>query len=561
MSPFENSERTVAGVSLSSSGGSLSLKLMKNDLLIGLVVAAVAFLVYANSLGNGFAWDDSNIIVSNPALNDSPMALFGGIDSARDLEPTPYYRPLTILSFLIEDRLHGRNPSLMHLFNVLLHSFNAFLVFRIALSLLDDRRTALLAGLLFAVHPINAEGVNFLSGGRNTLLSCACALMAYVLHRRSLLEGKNSYAIFGAVLFLAGLLSKETALGVLPFIVALEFAGRSPNCYRSKRWMAGRLVPYALLTACYGALRSFALFDAGVRMDILPGLGQRVLDNFYIVPRYLLSLVWPPSISHRYFVPEDLHVLALPLAASWLCIFLCLVWLLGRGRSRATIFGLCWLAVFWLPVSGLIPFPSAPLADRFIYVPAIGVWIVTADQAMRLLDRFGLLQRYAAYFSALMLVLLAAATVSRNLDWRDDISLFTRYVQQYPEVAGGHHNLGCAYLDKAQNLELAERSFLRAQALDPKYPRLQTQLGYVYLLRGDFDKALQHYNEAIYQNALDSEALLNRGSVFEQLGRYPEALDSYRRFLAIPETANELPRARLRIEAKVRELTDMVNGR
>ncbi len=79
----------------------------RSNLLVGLVVAVVALLVYANSLGNGFVWDDDVVIVANPALKGTALSLFSGIDVGRTAELTPYYRPLSLLTFLIEERLHG----------------------------------------------------------------------------------------------------------------------------------------------------------------------------------------------------------------------------------------------------------------------------------------------------------------------------------------------------------------------------------------------------------------------------------------------------------------------
>lgn len=521
----------------------------RRDLFAGLLVAAIAFLAYANSLGNGFAWDDVTVIVKNQVLRGSPFALFSGIDSARDIELTPYYRPLTLLTFLIEERLHGLTPFLMHLFNVLLHAANAVLVYRLARLLLNDRYAALLSALLFAIHPINTEGVDFLSGGRNTLLACFFVLGACLLHRRSILRESLSVSAAGSLFFLAALFSKETALAVAPFILALETAPLRADAPGQRNRALARLAPYALCTVFYFFLRYSALSGAGVRTEVLPGIWSRLLDNLYIIPRYLLSVLWPPSLSPVYFIPDDLNLLALPLAAAWLGIAGVLGWLLTRGRSRPTLFGLAWLAAFWLPVSGIIPFPSAPLADRYLYLPAIGLWLVVADQAVRLAAG----RRSAAAAAALVLLVLAALTVARNPDWKNDITLFSRYVEQYPERALGHHNLGTAYLDIQGDLNQAEMEFEKTLALDPVFPRLHTQMGYIRLLQGDYEGALRHYTEAVMQNPLDAEALFNRGKSLENLGRHAEAVIEYKRFLSAP--GNELAGARPLAEARVRELT------
>lgn len=526
---------------------------MRLKRFFGVAVAVVALLAYANSLGNGFVWDDVNIIVNNPALRDSAGALFRGIDTARDLELTPYYRPLTLLSFLIEQRLHGLTPFLMHLVNVLLHAANALLVHRVARSATGSEWAALLAGLLFAVHPIGSEGVDFLSGGRNTLLAALFVLITYLLHSKSATGDRLALASAGAVSLLAGLLAKETALGVLPFLLAMESASLRSPVPNVRLRAAGRLAPYAAGIIIYIALRSMALSEAGVRVEILPGLASRMMDNVYIIPRYLLSVLWPPALSMRYFIPDDLHLLALPLFLAWIGIAGTLGWLLSQGRSAATLFGLSWFVVFWLPVSGIIPFPSAPLADRYLYVPAIGLWIIAADQFVRFLPHTAAARKWGAVVVTAILLGFASQTVARNMVWKSDISLFTRYVEQYPEVAGGYHNLGCAYLDIAGDLDAADREFQKAVALDPFFPRLWTQMGYIRFLRGDYAGAVHHYDEAIAQNPFDAEALLNRADALERLGRYDAAAVDYMRFLSTPVT--ELPRARARAQERLNALS------
>src|SRR5574340_1292842 len=201
-------------------GWSGMTEVWRRDQIFGLLVALIAVVVYANSLGNGFVWDDTNIIITNPALKGPPLPLFKSIDVGRDYELLPYYRPLTILTFLIEERLHGLSPFPMHLVNILLHAANSFLVYRLAWALGRDHYASLLAGLLFAIHPVNTEAVDFLSGGRNTLLACFFVLSALLLQRRGIVEGKNSAALAGSIFFLTALFSKETALMGLLFIVA-----------------------------------------------------------------------------------------------------------------------------------------------------------------------------------------------------------------------------------------------------------------------------------------------------------------------------------------------------
>ena len=519
----------------------------------GLFIAVVALLVYANSLGNGFVWDDDVVIVGNSALRGTAVSLFSDIDSGREMELTPYYRPITLLTFLIEERLHGLAPFPMHLLNVLLHAINTFLVFRLARSLIKDNYAALVAGLLFAVHPINTESVDFISGGRNTLLACLLVLSAYALHRRSIFKQSYAGAVVGSLFFLAALFSKETAVGILPFILLLEFSSARAGALEARFRSYGRLLPYAVCILSYFILRGRALSEAGVQSAIFPGLGTRLLDNLYIIPRYFLTIIWPPSLSPRYFIPDDINLLALPLALAWLLIIGAAGWLFTRGRSPASVFGILWFIVFFFPVSGIIPFPSAPLADRYLYLPAIGLWLVIADKVAPVLRTDAGRRRNGLIVISLILLSLATLTAVRNLDWNNGVTLFSPLVKQYPDKAFGHHNLGCAYLDQIGDLNAAEREFNKTAALDPYFPRLRTQMGYLHLLRGDYEGAIRQYDEAIAQNPFDAEALLNRAIALDKLGRYEDAVANYKRFLATP--SNELPHALPQAEERVRALS------
>ena len=545
----------------------------KQQLLFGLLVAAVAFFVYANSLVNGFALDDASVILNNPALRGKLSALFNSIDTTSDTQLLPFYRPFTYLTFYTEGRLHGFNPFFIRLFNVLLHSANAFLVYLLARSLMKDTYAALLAGLLFAVHPVHTEGVDFNSGGRNTMLACFFVLMAYLLHLRSIVNRNITGSAAGSVFFLAGLFSKELAFAIFPLIVTQEVTHLHEEPAGSRSRAIIRLLPYVAASGCYLIMRWLTLSRLGIQTGILPGLDsqmlqdlyvipsitERLMNNVYIIPKYLLTVIFPTALSSRYVVPDDLHLLALPLAAAWLCIIGILGWLLTRGRSRTSLFGLSWLVLFWLPVSGIIYVPGAPLADRFLYIPAIGLWLAAADQVIRLVPADTTVRRQAAIVATLVLVMLASLTMRRNLDWKNDIALYSRFVEQYPDNAYGHAGLGSAYYDRSRDnnhyLDPAEKEFEKALALSPTpvaFPRVHNQLGHIKQNRGDYEAALNHYSMALAIFPYDKEARINRGITFEKLNRRGDAVADYQLLLRTP--GNDYLGSRQYAEARLRDL-------
>jgi len=545
------------------------------DMRFGILVAAVAFLVYANSLGNGFTLDDNSVILNNPVLKGSIGSLFTAIDTTGETQLLPFYRPVTYLSFFLEGRLHGFNPFLVRLLNVLLHSANTFLVYRLARSLFrDDLYAPLLAALLFAVHPLHSEGVDFNAGGRNTMLACFFCLTAYLLHNRSVIQNSIYPALAGTLLFLAGLFSKESALMILPCIVALESGTLRETCPGGHGRLRAllRLAPYLAAAGFYVIMRWLTLSKSGIQTSIIPGfgtkllqdmyitsdLGTRLLDNIYILPRYLLTIIRPTALSPRYVIPEDLNILALPLFGAWILIFFGLIWAITKARSKATLFGLAWMVLFWLPVSGIVIVPGASLADRFLYIPAIGLWLVLADQLRRFFTpNRPKTFRYGLAACSLILLLLAALTVRRNLDWKSNFTLYSRFVAQYPDNVHARAGLGKVYYGtgKQQNMALAEDEFNKVITIDPNFPMIHTYLGNINLNSGDLNDAFFHYGKAIEVFPYDKEARLNRGITLEKMGRAREAVTDYLFFLTSPGSSDNIPGGRQHAEKRLRELS------
>ena len=518
------------------------------DSQLAFIVAAIAFLVYSNSLFNGFTGDDHRVILNNPALHGSPLSLLFGIDTTSDTERLPFYRPFTYLTFYLEAQVHQFNPFLVRLFNVLLHCANAMLLFRLARIHLASRNAALLAAILFALHPLHSEAVNFNAGGRNTMLACFFLLSTYLLHNR---YREHRSALLGAsaiLSYLLGLFSKETAIMILPFIIAMEFF---PAASRKKpAQIAANLVPYCCATICYLILRWLTLSKLGIQTTLLPGVGttlmaqtqlipgflERIANNIVIIPGYLKTVLMPTALSPRYASPPPFSAVAIPVTAAWLIILASCAWLLTRGKTYTSLFGIYWLLAFWLPVSGIVYFSGVVQADRFLYIPAIGLWLILADQIERIVQQKPHAQRYISTITIVVILLCSVVTIRRNSDWKSDLALNSRLVQQYPDNPHGHYNLASAYIERrgTEDLRLAEEAFKKALALDVRMTAAYTPLGFISMSKGDLHAAIDYYSKALEIEPNDRDACINRALAYEKTGNIPQALDGFRSYLAIP---------------------------
>lgn len=501
----------------------------KQFLLPVFAIVLVACGVYANSLFNGFVLDDEIIIAGNPATRH--LSAIGDVLFSPDVIK-PYYRPLNRASYLIDYQLFGLNPRWFHAVNILIHALNAVLLYLAASRLLTDRSAAVFAALLFAVHPANSEAVNFVSA-RNTLLALFFSLASLV----ALLKARERdvrLPVLSAFLFFLGLLSKETAFMLIVVIAAYTLFPSPLFTGKMLRDRLVSLVPYLLGAAVYFAMRAYSL-QGVLGTDISGGnLLSRLAMNFHIVPQYIGLLLFPADLTIFHTVPKG-SLLSPP---SFLPIWLALLAAVGviiRWRNRAALFGLVWFAANYIPISNIVPIPSDPITERFLYMPAIGFFIIAGACFERL--HAGGASRKAVMAAAAVLVLLcAAATVLRTRDWKDDYTLFASGVRNDPASAEAHVNLGTALVQDKGDLESARREWERALDLDPKNSDALIQMGTYAAMKDDLLKAEQFYSAALLAPPGKSDpdksmAHFNLGKIYDKRQRPEDALEQYELFL------------------------------
>jgi tetratricopeptide (TPR) repeat protein len=512
------------------------------------LLAAAALATYATSLRNGFCWDDQFIVVENTqALTlASPGEILLAPDVLHRGQPTPYYRPLTRLSLVIDRHLHGLDPLPYHVENAALHALAVVLLFALGFRLGGSAWSASVAALLFAVHPVGAEVVN-LAAHRNNLLSVVFVLGAALAWMRGRSPLRPAWIAAAAILFFLGLASKETALMLLPLLAARELFPLAGLRARV-RGAATALAPFAAAVLGYVVLRSRAITGpSGVSITLEPieGLSR----SLHLIPKYLALLAWPSGLTVHHGPPERFLASGALLAVVWGAIVALLVGAI-RTRRPLTSFGLLWAAMNFVPVSTLVPIPSAPFAERFAYLPAIGLWLVVADQLERLRETRPSLRRPLTAAVLAIALALAARTASRNLDWRDNVALFTSAARVVPDSIEAANNLGLA-LQAAGDEGGARREWERAIAIDPTNAGALVLLAELDARAGDLPRARARLERAVAASPGDAEARFDLALAAEQLGDLREALRQYEAFLALApvDHAELIPRVQQRVEA------------
>jgi protein O-mannosyl-transferase len=471
-----------------------------------LLLLAAALVAFGASLGSGFHFDDYAIF-SDPVLT-SPWG-WTGIWSLRQT------RPLTYLTFWLNYQAGGQDPLGYHLFNLALHLGAVMLLYECLRKLLPER-AALLAAALFAVHPIQAEAVNYV-WARSIMLAvvlCLASLAAWI-------EGRTWVAV---AWFAAALLAKEECAAFPLVLLLAPPAGR-------KRLVAIAAMMVLAVAAAGRVLYAIAVTPgapAGSQAGITPwhyGLAEGL-----VILRYLRLAIVP----YGFTVDPDIGVPPVWLGLlAWLGVVAAGVaaWRYSDAAGKWFLAGL----ILLIPSSSI--FPAADLAaDRRMYLPMLGF----AAAAGLLLDRVRLRALAPAAAIALMLVSVVRTTV-----WMSDETLWREAVDRAPDKVRPKIQLARA-LPAAKALELLSQ----ARNLAPHDPLVAAELGKTLLAEGQPEAALPEFGRALALDPRDARNFNNRGVALAALGQTEAARADFERALRIDPGLAEARQNLLKIQAK-----------
>ncbi len=462
----------------------------------GAVLAAAAAACYANSLANGFVFDDHELL-ARPMLRR--LAALPGLLFES-------YRPLRDVSYAIDFAVWGNQPFGFHLTNVLIHAANTLLVFGLARQVTREYVYAGIASLLFALHPMQPDSVSYVAGRRDLLFAFfyLAGFHFYLAYRRhTAMRGGAGYRKRRAVLlymsfaaaWLLGLMSKEMAVTLPLFIFAWSFCEAWDNTASSWARRFGKALRsaiardkwlYMALSIAAPAFAAYSVFisKGSVRARGLEfsywggGFYSNMLTAIRVHAWYLKQLVFPTPVV-QYFGAFDVSTAFDARVAVALLAVSCV---LAMGFALLTWDKRLSFAVFsyfllLLPVSQIIPHHEL-LADHYLYLPLMSFGVFIAVLAERL-SRRGKVLKLVTVSAALVLVsVLAALTFGRNRVYKDDLSLWTAAYAEAPKSTRAVFNLAGQYAQSypAKAADLYERCIV----LDPSYVAAYLNLAALY---------------------------------------------------------------------------------
>jgi tetratricopeptide (TPR) repeat protein len=479
-------------------------------LLSFLLLAVLIFGIYANAINSEFVWDDTQIVKENQEIRSLSNAgkLLLSEDTFPDLR-SYYYRPVTYLSFMLDYVLWKGSPKGFHAVNILLHLIFSCLLYLFSRDILGSSRAALAAAIVFGLHPAATETVNFISGGRNTLLCGVFLLAALVCHRKD-------QRVLTMIFLTLSAFSKEFGL-LFPFIAALTdraFPRRAHD--RTKDVMTYSL--YGVIIIIYLAMRSYVVGGSGLNLK-LAALFGRVLLIPQIIITYLKVMVFPYNLTVPYYIQPPPGITGGVLI--YVLLFILVISCMYYFRKFATVsFSSFWFFAFMLPVLNIIPLGDTVVAERYMYIALAGFAIFIGAVS----ERFPKLY----FFPALILValLFSLVVINRNPVWKNDFNLFSDGVKKSPDSPFVHNNLGTTY-EAQGRLDEAMHAFQTSIKLKPDYHKSHNNLGNVYKAQNRIDEAIKEYLITIKLRPDYADAHYNLGISYKAQDRLDEAASSY----------------------------------
>jgi tetratricopeptide (TPR) repeat protein len=495
---------------------------------IALALAVATLAVYAPVVRHGFVdYDDAEYVFRNPRVRAGLSS--EGIAWAFTSVEAANWHPLTWLSHMLDCELFGLRPAGHHATNLVLHTLNVVLLFLTLARLTGGLWPSAAVAALFALHPLNVESVAWVAERKN-LLSTLFWILAVAAHgwyaRR---PGPARYMAIVTATALA-LMSKPMAV-TLPFaLLLLDFWPLG----RMRRGTIGRLVVEKLPLLALAAVTSAITFEAHltggsvVAVEAIPP-GARAANAIVSYAAYVGKIVWPARLGVFYPHRESSLPMAQVVATGAALVLVTAAALRAARRAPYLAVGWLWYLGTLLPVIGIVQVGTQAMADRYAYVPAIGLFVALSWGAAALAPRRPL-SRALAVAAAAALVALAVRTSQQVRVWRNSLSLFASTIAAVPDSWVAHYNLGNALMTSGRTAE-AEAQFRETVRLQPSFARGHNNLGDALDALGRHEQAIAPYREAIRVNPDLAEAHNNLGTSLAALGRLEEAEASLREAL------------------------------
>jgi len=500
----------------------LSFKFPEIPLVSLASILVITLLVYLPVSRAGFVWDDKSYIIDNPLIHSiDPGNIFSSYVMGN-------YHPFTMLAFSIQFQLFGLNETGYHVINLLLHLANVLLVYYSIFLLCNKKHVAMVAALLFGIHPLHTESVTWISGLKD-LLYTTFFLGAYIFYLKYLAEKQNRYYWIALLLFLFSLLSKAMAAS-LPVLLLLT------DYFKERKVKLKTFVekiPFLSLAIIFGVVAILAQQSSeGIQDQGSYLFFQRIIFACYGYLTYLWKLLVPVYQSAYYPYPiksgEDLaaQFYIYPLLLLALVAFV----IYSLRFTRKIFYGIGFFTVTVFLVLQLLPVGDAVMADRYSYVSSIGIFYLAGEGFNWIWNNKG--KTIALALLIPFVIFFSVSAYLRNNVWKNGITLWTDVIRKFPDAEIAYNSRGGAYL-LAKKYDEALADLNKVIQFKPDNAEALNIRAVIYSNKKRMQEALNDLNKAIMSDPDYADAYNNRGLLLMDLARYGEALNEFNRAIQL----------------------------
>ena len=496
---------------------------MRLVVLVCLLLAVLTFVSYWPALDCGFInFDDNLYVTENRWVQAGPTA--ESIEWAFTRTHASNWHPLTWISHMLDYRFYGMNPRGHHLTNLILHILGTLALFLLIRRLTGSVWRSAFVAALFAVHPLHVESVAWVSERKDVLstLFWFLTMHAYINYVRR--PGSVRYVLTLGV-FALGLMAKPMLVTLPLVLLLIDYwplsrlaSEKTSQVFTAKRLLLEK-APFFAISAASCIMTYFAQRwgESVATVDAVP-IGTRIANALVSYSAYLAKMFWPAKLAMIYPYPNHgIRVWQVLGSVTLLAGISVLAMRLRRARPWLAV-GWLWYIVTLVPVIGLVQVGGQSMADRYTYVPLIGVFLALTWLGAEGLSRL----RTVGTSAAVIIVLLCSVLTWRQAGyWTSSITLFSHAVRVTERNHIAHTNLGSALAKEGRHAEALEhhKSALRIKGSARHY----NNVGAVLMEMGRLDEAVSYYETAIRLKPDYAKAHFNLGYVHHRKRRYAEA--------------------------------------
>ncbi len=520
---------------------------MKKQFIPSLILVIVVFVFYSNTISHEYALDDKMVIQKNQftqqgisgiskILTTDMMAGMFGEDAS--IVQGGRYRPLSMVSFAIEQSLFGGNPHISHFFNILFYALLVLLIYRVLQSLFPENKDEIwsipfVAALIFAAHPIHTEIVANIKG-RDEIFAMLGAFGALHFAIQYAKKEKVSLLIWSFVCLFLGVMSKEIALSflfVIPFTLWFFKIGKSQHVWKTVFPASLAVILYVIIRV--SVLGQFVGEESSQLMNnpFLEAVGgEKYATIFMTLGIYLRLLVFPHPLTWDYY-PYHIELIQW---SDWRAILPLLIYLgfavvaiWGLKKRRIVAYAIWFYAATLAMTSNLLINIGAFMSERFMFFPSFAFALLLAFYIVQLSQKKAQLRTILSIALILILSLYAVKSISRNRVWESSFTLFQHDVKISENSAKGNSSWGSELYAKAETIadtaekhkmmRQAEPYFLKAISIHPNYVEPLIRMGNIrYIAHNDVEGMMEYYIKVLKISPENTDAWGNTYGVLSQ---------------------------------------------